>query len=124
MRLVVFLSLFLFFVVVLAGSYGMISSTRSHTARSTCDAPCTVKFPQGTQEDEFRIDYAKGKLQVWRSASEIRNLSAADFDPHALGMRGIDDVAISQDARGNVVLVQGLHRGKPIVTLFDAELVD
>ena len=33
----------------------------------TCDSPCTVVFPDGTEEDEFRIDYSNGSLLVWRA---------------------------------------------------------
>lgn len=29
-----------------------------------CDAPCTVTFPSGTQEDDFKIDWRDGKLHV------------------------------------------------------------
>lgn len=30
----------------------------------TCEAPCAVKFPKGTQEDDFTIDYRGGKLHA------------------------------------------------------------
>jgi hypothetical protein len=36
----------------------------------TCNSPCIVKFPKGTQEDEFRIDYQHGgTLRVWVKVS-------------------------------------------------------
>jgi hypothetical protein len=125
-RLIIFVALFMLASVVAAGSYGMVSST--HHTTQTCEAPCTVKLPDGTLEDEWTFDYG------WRDAytpvvgvyvkKPVRNIADPGFDAHDVGMRGIDDVAISQDARGNVTLVQGLKNGKPIVTLFDASLVD
>ena len=33
---------------------------------NTCEAPCTVVFPEGMEEDEFQIDYANDSLRVWR----------------------------------------------------------
>lgn len=39
----------------------LLPNHRGHT----CDSPCTVTFPQGTQEDDFAIDYQSGgKLVV------------------------------------------------------------
>lgn len=33
----------------------------------SCVSPCTVTFPNGTQEDDFIIDYGREHLQVWAS---------------------------------------------------------
>lgn len=30
----------------------------------TCNEPCVVEFPSGTQEDDFKIDWRDGKLYV------------------------------------------------------------
>jgi hypothetical protein len=34
--------------------------------RNTCEAPCTIQFPQDMQEDQFRLDYSDKQLKVWR----------------------------------------------------------
>jgi hypothetical protein len=131
MRLIVFISLFMLAAVIAAGSYGMISSTHSTHATQTCEAPCVVKLPDNTLEDEWTFDYGwKDKhtpvVGVYANAGHAATDDFIKPDCPAAGpeLCGIDDVAISQDARGNVTLVQGLKNGRPIVTLFDASLID
>jgi hypothetical protein len=56
----------------LAGSVGAgvyaANELSKDSSDNTCDAPCTVVFPENMEEDEFKIDYtSEKKLQVWRS---------------------------------------------------------
>lgn len=32
----------------------------------SCTSPCTVRFPSGSEEDEFAVDWKGGSLRVWK----------------------------------------------------------
>jgi hypothetical protein len=48
------------------GGYAVGYADGGKSSPQTCEAPCTVVFPAGMEEDEFQIDYAQERLTVWR----------------------------------------------------------
>jgi hypothetical protein len=114
---VVLLALFVGIIVV--GGVGIAKASMwapTKVVGHTCHTPCTVTLPKDTLEDEWSIDYG------WKS--KHAPILSVYFTGHNRPGVHYDDVAISQDARGNVTLVQGLRNGRPVVTLFDRDLVD
>lgn len=55
----------LYFLIPLGIATSVFSIVQTATEdHSSCSAPCAVKFPKGTYEDEFSFDWSHGKLYV------------------------------------------------------------
>jgi hypothetical protein len=66
MRMILIWVLLVALTVALWGSVAHAVAVEHGEQTHTCEAPCTVVFPEGMEEDEFQIDYADESLKVWR----------------------------------------------------------
>lgn len=51
-------------IAVILGWFLLVHYALKARSPHGCNAPCEVKFPSGTQEDDFKIDWHDGKLYV------------------------------------------------------------